>query len=114
MIWINGVLIPAPSELALGTRRLRQTDRTASGRLVINEIAIKKTVGLQYNIIAGSSLGIILTALEVSTFHTLRYPDPQGVERTITVAVEDIENSVWHTVGGERFWTGVSINFIEQ
>ena len=114
MIWINGVLAPAPSSLEIGVHRISRSERTSSGRMSMEIIAIKRAISLVYNIISGTELGAVLTALEATPFHTLRYPDPQGAERTTTVYVGDIKESAWHTVGGERFWTGVSINFIEQ
>ena len=114
MVWLNGVLIAEPSKIDIGIHRISRAERAASGRMSMEIIAIKRAISLEYNIISGAELGTILTALEAAPFHTLRYPDPQGAERTITVYVGDIKESAWHIVGGERFWTGVSINLIEQ
>ena len=114
MVWLNGVLIAEPSKIDIGIHRISRAERAASGRMSMEIVAIKRALSLEYELIAGSSLNTIITALEAATFHTLRYPDAQGVERTITVYTGDIAMSVWYISGGVRQYKGVKIGLIEQ
>ena len=114
MIWLNGVQIAEPSKLDIGVHRISRAERTSSGKMVMDIIAIKRAITLEYELIAGPAQEAILNNLESKTFHTLRYPDPQGGEKTITVYTGDITESAWYTVGGVRYWQGVRIGLIEQ
>jgi len=114
MIWLDGVQIADPTKLDIGIQRISRAERTASGRMVIDVIAIKRTVNLEYNVIDGSSLATILNALESRAFHVLRYPDSQGGERTITVHAGEISKTRWRTIAGVQFWQGVTIGLTEQ
>ena len=114
MIWLNGVQIADPSKLDIGVHRISRAQRTGSGKMTMEIIAIKRAITLEYEIIAGPALEAIMNNLESRVFHTLRYPDPQGTEKTITVYVGDISESAWYTVGGVRQWQGVKIGLIEQ
>ena len=114
MIWLNGVQIADPSKLDIGVHRISRAQRTGSGKMTMEIIAIKRSLSLEYELIAGPALEAIMNNLESRVFHTLRYPDPQGTEKTITVYVGDISESAWYTVGGVRQWQGVKIGLIEQ
>ena len=114
MIWLNEVKIAEPTKLDIGVHRISRAERTSSGKMVMEIIAIKRAITLEYELIAGPDLEAILNNLESKVFHTLRYPDPQGGERTITVYVGDITESAWYIVDGKRYWQGVRIGLIEQ
>jgi len=114
MVWLNGVRIADPSKLDIGIHRISRAERTSSGRMTMEIVAIKRAVTLEYELISGSELEAILNNLESRVFHTLRYPDPQGGEKVITVYTGDISESAWYTVGGVRYWQGVRIGLIEQ
>ena len=114
MLWLNGVQIADPSKLDIGVHRISRAERTSSGKMVMELIAIKRAVTLEYEIISGPALEAILNNLESRVFHALRYPDPQGTEKVIQVYTGDISESAWYTVGGVRQWQGVRLNLIEQ
>ncbi|MBT9174280.1 MAG: hypothetical protein DDT21_02693 [Syntrophomonadaceae bacterium] len=114
MIWLNAIRIADPSKLDIGIHRISKAQRTSSGRMLMEIVAIKRAITLEYELIAGPALEMILNQLESRVFHTLRYPDPQGGERTMTVYTGDITESAWYTVGGVRQWQGVRIGLIEQ
>lgn len=114
MIWLNGTLLPEPSGLDIGIHDITRSERSSSGRMSQEFIARKRTVRIEYERITGTDLGAILSNLESRTFHTVRYPDPQGGERTITAYVGDRAVSAFHTISGERWWHGVTFTMIEQ
>jgi len=59
-------------------------------------------------------LKIMLDVLAANKpFFELRYPDAGG-EQHMTCYVGDITTSLWHTVGGVRYWEEVGLAFIEQ
>ncbi|AVX31796.1 hypothetical protein CTH_2253 [Carboxydocella thermautotrophica] len=116
LVTINGRAIADPSDIEVGQYRISKAERTAAGKMMMEIIAIKRSVTLKYNLISEAALKTILDELESKTFHTLTYPDPQGSggAKTITVYVGDIKESAWQTVGGVRYWRDVSIGLVEQ
>ena len=115
LIWLNGVQIAEPSKLDIGVHRISRAERTSSGKMVMDIVAIKRAITLEYALIAGPALEAILNNLEPRVFHDLRYPDPQGTEKVIRVYTGDIAESAWYTdVDGVRNWQGVRIGLIEQ
>lgn len=114
MIWLNGTLIAEPHKLDIGRHIISKANRSASGRMAKEIIAVKRAISIEYEIISGPALGAIIDNLGARVFHTLRYPDPQGTERTITVYTGDISMSAWYTADGVRQWQNVTINLIEQ
>jgi len=114
-VWLNNVIIAEPSKIDIGIHRISRAERSSSGRMSMDIIAIKRALSLEYSLIAGPSLEAILSNLESRTFHTLRYPDPQGTERTVTVYTGDISLGGWYTSAtGVRHWQSVKIGLIEQ
>lgn len=114
MIWLNGVMLPEPHKLDIGIYDITKANRASSGRMAMEFIARKRTVGIEYELIVGADLNAILTNLESRVFHTLRYPDPQGVERTITAYVGDRTAGAFYTISGVRWWQGAKFTMIEQ
>ena len=114
MIWLNNTLLPEPSAIEIGVYDITRSERSSSGRMSMEFIARKRTVSIEYERIIGADLDAILTNLQSRTFHALRYPDPQGVERTITAYVGDRTMSAFYTISGVRWWQGVKFTMIEQ
>lgn len=113
MVWLNGIALPAPSELRVGVFDITRAGRTASGLMQMEFIARKRTITLEYVLISNSELAAILDNLHSRVFHTLRYTDA-GMERTITVYHGDRPYAAFHTIGGVRWWKDVQIPLIEQ
>lgn len=114
-MYIDGVPIKTPTELKVGIYRLSKAERTASGKMVMEVIAIKRRLDLTWEIIADDDLSTILDVLESKVFHTVTYPDPQsGESHTITAYVGDITQEAFQRRAGKRFWRNVSIALIEQ
>ena len=114
MIVIDGTPVAEPSDIELGVYRISRAERTSSGKMVMEVVAIKRSVTLKYEYIRESNLEQILNLLEARTFHSLQYPDPQGGTRTITVYTGDIKENTWYTIDGTRYWRDVTIGLVEQ
>lgn len=113
---IAGVDVAPPSEIKVGRFQLTKAQRTASGRMAMEIVAIKRRVDVTWQMIRASDLSAIVDLIEQNApFFSLTYPDPQkGETHTITVYAGDVNANAWHTVGGERWWQDASIAFIEQ
>lgn len=113
---INGVTIKTPMDLTVGVFRIAsEAERTASGLMVLDVIAIKRRLDLTYTIISDAELKAILDILEGGVFHSVTYPDPQGGEaKTITAYVGDINQGAFFRRNGVRYWKDVRLALIEQ
>lgn len=111
---INGITIKTPTDLKVSVFRLTKSERTASGTMMMDIIAVKRRLDLSWAIISDTDLQTILNTLESRVFHTVIYPDPQGGDsKTITAYVGEINAQAWQKVGN-RYWKDVSIALVEQ
>lgn len=111
---INGINIVTPTDFKVGVFRITKSERTASGKMMMEIIAVKRRLDIRWEIISDTDLQTILNILESKVFHTVVYPDPQkGENTTITAYVGDINMEAWQKVGN-RYWRDVSIALIEQ
>lgn len=115
MTLLNGIQIKTPTKQDIGIFRVTSNaKRTASGRMTMELIAIKRRIDLQYELISTQQLKLILDTLASKTFHTYTYPDPQkGENAEIVVYPGDINFSTWQKLN-ERYWRNVSLSLIEQ
>ncbi|HHV63398.1 MAG TPA: hypothetical protein GXX51_12290 [Firmicutes bacterium] len=113
-IVIAGVQVARPAEVKVGRFDLTKSNRTASGRMVMEYIATKRRVDVIWKYLPDAELQKILNVLATNKpFFTLSYPDAGG-QQSMTCYAGDINTSLWHTRGNVRYWSEVSISFIEQ
>jgi hypothetical protein len=111
---IAGTTVKAPTELKIGRFDLTKSSRTASGKMVMELIATKRRVDVIWKMLTDDELQTILNTITANKpFFILEYPDVGGT-KTMTCYAGDINTSLWHTIGGVRYWQEVSISFIEQ
>ena len=114
MIWIAGVKMANPAGVTVGRFDLTQSERAASGKMKMQIIATKRRVDVTWKHLPDSELKTILDTITArKPFFPLTYPDA-GEDLTMTCYAGDIVTSLWHTIGGIRYWEEVSIAFIEQ
>ena len=114
MLKIAGVTVKTPSELKVGRFDLTKSNRTASGKMMMELIATKRRVDCVWRMVPDSELQKIINTISANKpFFSLEYPDVGG-QMTMTCYAGDIVTSLWHTKNGVRFWEEVSIGFIEQ
>lgn len=117
LVIINGQTItPNPSDCKLGKFRITKARRAASGRMVMEIIAVKRTATLSWDMIEEGALRALLDNLDSRVFHTVSFPDPQAPDGkgTMTAYVGDVSMERWQRVGGVRYWSNVEIPLIEQ
>lgn len=115
MLTIAGVTIPQnPAEITVGRFDLTKSERTASGKMVMDIIATKRRVDCTWKMLPDSMLQTIIDTITANKpFFSLEYPDAGG-SKTMTCYAGDIVTSLWHTKDGVRYWEEVTIPFIEQ
>ena len=114
MLKIAGVTVKTPTELKVGRYDLSKSSRTSSGKMVMDVIATKRRVDVVWRMLPDNELKKIIDVIAANKpFFSLKYPDAGG-QKTMTCYVGDIVTSFYHTIGGVRYWSDVSIPFIEQ
>jgi len=114
MLKIAGVTVKTPNELKIGRFDLTKSNRTASGKMTMELIAIKRRVDCVWRMLPDNDLKVIIDTITANKpFFSLEYPDVGG-QMTMTCYAGDIVTSLWHTKNGVRYWEEVSIGFIEQ
>ncbi len=114
MLYIAGVRVATPSEIKIGRFDLTKSQRTASGKMVMEIIATKRRVDCTWALLKDSDLKQILDLIDAyKPFFTLSFPDA-GSQATMTCYAGDRNTSLWYTICGIRYWEKVSISFIEQ
>lgn len=113
---IAGVEVAPPTDLRVTRFDLTKTERAASGRLVseiIRPDVRRLTVTWEY--LPDPLLREILDLLAAfKPFVDLEYEDAGKIE-TMTAAVEgEIEYGMAHKVRGVRYWSHISIAFVER
>lgn len=115
MLYIAGVKVHDPADVKVSRYDLSKAGRTASGKMTMDIVrAGVRRVDVTWRNIPDAELQKILSLLaNHKPFFTLQYPDAGG-QKTMTCYVGDIVTSLYHTIGGVRYWSDVSIPFIEQ
>mgnify|MGYP001478829875 CR=1 FL=1 len=114
MLTIAGTKVANPAEVQVGRFDLTKSDRTASGKMVMEIIATKLRVDVTWKMLKDSDLKTIIDIITVhKPFFSLAYPDAGGTQ-SMTCYAGDIVAGLWHTVGSIRYWEEVQIAFIEQ
>ena len=114
MLRIAEVAVKTPTELKVGRFDITKSNRTASGKMVMEIIATKRRVDCTWKMIPDSDLQTIIDTITAhKPFFSLEYPDAGG-SKTMTCYAGDIVTSLWHTKNGIRYWEEVTIPFIEQ
>lgn len=84
MIKINSVTISTPSSFSIGIMDISKAERNANGTMIIERIATKRKLELNYAYLSQADMATLLTAISGVTF-TVEYPDAQtGASRTGT------------------------------
>lgn len=74
-ITINGVNVPTPTDFQVGIQDIANTQRNANGQMIIERIAVKKTLSISYAYLSASDLSTVLQAVSPVTFD-VTYLDP--------------------------------------
>lgn len=115
MITVNGTTIKTPQKLSVGIYDVSSNaDRNAQGKIVIDRVAVKRKLEMEWGALTNAQISAILTAV-TSVFFSVTYPDPQtGANLTITCYVGDRTAPMLMYQNNTPMWEGLKMNFIEQ
>lgn len=114
VITINGVEMPAPSDMQIGIMDLSKAERNANGTMIIERIATKRKIELSWNYLSRTQLSSVLNMVN-PVFFTVGYQDPMtGASRSGTFYVGDRSASVIDFIAGVPRYKDVKFNFIER
>jgi hypothetical protein len=114
LIKIDSVLIPTPSSYQVGIMDINKAERNANGKMIIERIATKRKIELNWAYLSQSDLSSLLAKIS-AVFFSVEYPDPQtGALRTGTFYVGDRSSEAIDYRASVIRWKNVKFNFIEQ
>ena len=115
MISVNGSPIATPQRCSVGVYDVSKTaDRNAQGDILIDRVAVKRKLEMEWGALSNSAISAILSAV-TSVFFTVTYPDPMtGASKTITCYVGDRTAPALKYSAGTPYWEGLRMNFIEK
>lgn len=113
-----GLKFPAPNSYVYTMQPIDKADRTASGLMVIEKIAMKHTLQVTYNSLDGEQLSNILVTLEENRSGKLKFYNPvkKGID-TIDVyygAGPPVGLLLFDDELHAQRWNALTINFIEM
>jgi len=108
-----------PTSIEQGKFKLQQTDRTINGTMVVDIIAIKNKVTLQWDYMSDSDLRKLLAEIESTVFPTIEFTDPKSLAPnpliTITADTSNIDYSPHYDSKSQSIiWKDVSVSFVER
>lgn len=114
MIKINTVTIKSPQRFSVDIKDLKAVDTNAAGNTVIDRVATKRTLGMEWGALTNTEVSTILTAM-TAVFFSVEYPDPMtGAAKTITCYVGGMTAPVAKVTGGVVLWEGLTVDLIER
>lgn len=114
ILTIGGKEMPAPSEMSVEMQEIGSTgERSASGRLVADRVAVKRRLKLKWAALAGDAAKALLSAAD--GFFTATYPDPAtGETRSTTFCATARSMGAMRLNGQNAVWTNVQMEWTER
>ena len=114
LITVNGVAIPSPSEMSVGTMDLSKAERNVNGLMLIERVATKQKLELTWTFLTSNQIRTLLQAVS-PVFFTVSYPDPlTNSIKTGTFYVGDRNAGMLDYFNENARYKEFSMNFIER
>lgn len=114
MIKIDDVSIPAPDNYNVGIMDISNAERNAAGTMIIERIATKRKLTLNWQQISNKDLSSILTLVSPVFFY-VTYPDPQdGKIKGGTFYSGDRTADGLMYKDGIMYWKSLKFDLIER
>ncbi|MEH7391776.1 DUF6711 family protein [Bacillus sp. JJ1474] len=114
MLEINNIPIPTPSSFQVGIMDLSKAERNAQGDMLIDRIATKRKIELNWKFLGANELSKILQLIN-SVYFFVKYPDPMtGRLEMKTFYVGDRNIPMFSYRNGKPVWNDIKFNFIEK
>lgn len=116
-LYIGGIAMPAPKAEGVTIDREKiwssNTDRTASGKMVGDLVAIKYKLKIQWPPLTMAQAKLIDDAVS-APFFTVRFTDQSGTAQTITCYAGTPSYTQYSWAEGIQYVTGVTVDLVEQ
>lgn len=114
MIKIDGVDLPTPTEYRVGIMDISKAERNAAGTMVIDRIATKRKLELNWKYLEKSELSRVLKLVS-PVFFNVEYIDPQeNRKKTGTFYCGDRKVGALDYRDGQIRWKDIKFNLIER
>jgi len=115
-IWLGNTgyetKLPSPSSFDVGEKQITREGRVASGKLVMDIIAVKKVFTIGYKHLTGPELETILAEFRKNTFLNFKYTDYDASEKAYTVKFTGVPRALLFDVN-DWLWKDVSLQLEE-
>jgi hypothetical protein len=114
LLRINGVDLPTPSEYNVGIMDLSQAERNVRGDMIIERIATKRKIELEWAFLTGAQYSQILNLVD-PVFFSVTYFDPKdNANKTGTFYVGDRQAPMMRFQNGVASWKDIKFSLIER
>lgn len=114
MLKINGTSLPAPKTYNVGIQDLNNAERNAKGDMLIDRIATKRKLELEWGVLNQEDMSLILNLVK-DTFFEVEYFDPQDGETKIgTFYAGDRNAPMISFMNGRPIFKQLKCNIIER
>ena len=115
VLTVNGAEMPSPSGMRVEIFDVGSSgERSASGRLVVDRVAVKRRLKLKWACLTPAQLGLLLGAVGQGAFFEAGYPDPETGPAAMTCACSDRTAGVMMIRNDQPVWTNVEMEWIER
>lgn len=114
MIKINSEVIKTPQRCTIGVQNISYSDRNAYGDMLIDRVAVKRKIEMDWGALSNSDCSTILTAV-ADVFFRVDYPDPESGAEDVIVCYADKKTApMLKYTGTTPYWEGLSLTLIER
>lgn len=113
-IEIDGVVVPTPSDFGVGIQDISKAERNANGTMIIERIATKRKLELNWLFLTRSEVSQILKAVS-PVFFSVKYMDPEDdVMKTGTFYCGNRSTGMIDFRNGVPRYKDVKFNLVER
>lgn len=114
LLTIAGVAVADPAAIEVSEFDLSKSNRTASGRMVMEIIATKRRLDVTWHYLPDAELKQIESLIRNNKpFFSVTWQDGDSTG-AMTAYAGDRRKKLWLRVGDTRYWEEFSVSFIEQ
>jgi hypothetical protein len=115
MIDINGTTIATPKKCSIGVFDISSAAaRNAAGDTVIDRVAVKRKLDLEWGPLTNAAISVLLTAVAAQYF-SVAYPDPvTGAAKTIVCYVSERTAPILKYTGATPMWESLKMTLTER
>lgn len=117
MLKINGIDIATPTGYDFGYEPIDKAERSSTGKMIIENIALKRKIQCTWDIITAAEQSIILGQTNASRFLTLEYLEPETNSLTTgtfyTAGVGQGATTLF-SAGSLSHYKSFTVTFIQQ